>query len=381
MSLAKLSPSTQENLSRILPPAASLINPVDMLASASPEQFAACLQVLLADSGVDGVMVVTPPPPMHTAGAVAKAIIPVIHSAEKPVTIALMGERLIQEAIEHFRAARVPEYRFPERAASALAVLAQRAEYLALERDSKAPQIEADTASVQAVLDEHGKQLGLLSAAETSRILQAYHLPGAPSRLATSHDDAVQFAQELGYPVVLKIASPDISHKSDVGGVMLNLVDAEAVTMGYTEIIANARTAYPEADLQGAYVQRMMPAGQEVILGAIQDAQFGPLVMFGSGGLEVEGLKDVAFALAPLTLQEAEWMLASTWAGRKLLGFRNLPPADRQAVLQAVLQLGELAADFPQLAEIEINPLRVFADSQGAAALDVRMRLTGPVAS
>ncbi len=119
----------------------------------------------------------------------------------------------------------------------------------------------------------------------------------------------------------------------------------------------------------------MLPAGQEVILGAIQDAQFGPLVMFGSGGVEVEGLKDVAFALAPLTLQDAEWMLENTWAGRRLHGFRNLPPADRQAVIEAIMLLGQLSADFPQLAEIEINPLRVFPATQGSAALDVRMRL------
>jgi acetyl coenzyme A synthetase (ADP forming)-like protein len=374
MKLATLSQATQESLAKILPPAASLKNPVDMLASASPEQFAACLQVLLADPGVNGVMVVTPPPPMHTAGAVAKAIIPIIHNTEKPVTIALMGERLIQEAVEHFRAARVPEYRFPERAASALAVLAQRAEYLALERDSRYSKISVDQKAVQNILDQCDNKPGFLSASDTSAILEAYHLPGVPLRLATSPDEAVQYAQELGYPVVLKIASPGITHKSDIGGVMLNLLNAEAVFAGYTDMLSKTHAAFPTAELQGVYVQRMLPAGQEVILGGIQDAQFGPLVMFGSGGVEVEGLKDVVFALAPLTVQDAEWMLASTWAGRRLQGYRNLPPADRQAVLQAILCLGQLSADFPQLAEIEVNPLRVFPDTQGAAALDVRIK-------
>src|SRR4030042_3874309 len=145
--------------------------------------------------------------------------------------------------------------------------------------------------------------------------------------------------------------------------------------MGYEKIISNSLAAYPHVLIDGVYVQPMIPAGQEVILGAIQDAQFGPMVMFGSGGVEVEGLKDIAFSLAPLTMQDAEWMLENTWAGRRLLGFRNLPPADRQAVLKALVLLGQLSADFPQLAEIEINPLRVFPDSQGTAALDVRMRL------
>jgi acetate---CoA ligase (ADP-forming) len=375
MSLAVLTPDTQVKLSNLLPPAASLSNPVDMLASASPEQFAACLQVLLTDPGVNGVLVVTPPPPMHTAGAVAKTMIPIIHNSEKPVTIALMGERLIQEAVEHFRAARVPEYRFPERAASALAILAQRAEYLEHERDSQFIQADVDKDTVQKTLEHHGKNRGFLSASETSAILQAYHLPGVPMRLATTPDEAVKWAYELGYPVVLKIASPDITHKSDIGGVMLNLGDSEAVSIGFVEIISNTMSAFPQANIQGVFVQRMLPPGQEVILGAIQDTQFGPLVMFGSGGVEVEGLKDVTFALAPLTLQDAEWMLDSTWAGHRLQGFRNLPPADRQAVLKAIMLLGQLSSDFPQLADIEINPLRVFPDAQGAVALDVRMRL------
>ena len=156
---------------------------------------------------------------------------------------------------------------------------------------------------------------------------------------------------------------------------MLNLVDVEAVSMGYSKIITNAQAAYPNAVIDGVYIQRMIPAGQEVIFGAVQDAQFGPMVMFGSGGVEVEGLKDVSFALAPVTHQDAEWMLENTWAGRRLRGFRHLPPADRQAVMDAIKRLGQLAADFPQLAEIDINPLRVFPVSQGVAALDVRIKL------
>jgi len=375
MNLAVLSEETRQKLTWLLPPAASLHNPVDMLASATPEQFAACLQVLLDDPGVDGVMVVTPPPPMHTTGAVAKTMIPVIHNSQKPVTIALMGERLIQEAVEHFRAARVPEYRFPERAASALAVLAQRAEYLEQERKAVVEIFDVDKSIVEQVLKVRGPKPGLLSGLETARILQAYGLPEVPLALATSGDEAIKKAIEVGFPVVMKVASPDISHKSDVGGVMLNLVDTEAVSAGYEKIMANTRMACPGARIEGVYVQRMIPAGQEVILGAIQDAQFGPLVMFGLGGVEVEGLKDVAFALAPVTQQDSEWMLEDTWAGRRLKGFRNLPPADRQAVLQAIKRLGQLAADFPQLVEIEINPLRVFPESQGAAALDVRIKL------
>jgi len=375
MSLAVLSQETREKLGLLLPSAASLNNPVDMLASASPEQFAACLKILLADQAVNGVLVVTPPPPMHTTGAVAKTMIPIIHNSDKPVTIALMGERLIQEAVEHFRAAHVPEYRFPERAASALAVLAQRAEYLHDELNSKTDKVDVDRGTVERFFKSHSLTSGFMNAQNISLILRAYHLPDIPLRLATTSEEAITFAQEFGFPVVMKIASPDISHKSDIGGVMLNLVDIEAVSIAYEKIIANARVAYPLAVIDGVHIQRMISAGQEVILGAIQDAQFGPMVMFGSGGVEVEGLKDVTFALAPVTSQDAEWILANTWAGRRLRGFRSMPPADREAVLDTIKRLGQLAADFPQLAEIEINPLRVFPSSQGVAAIDVRVRL------
>jgi acetyltransferase len=370
MHLAALSEATRAALKAILPPAASLHNPVDMLASATPEQYAECLRILLADPGVHSVLVILPPPPMHTAGAVAKALIPVIHHADKPVVVALMGERLIQEAVEHFRAARVPEYRFPERAASALAILAQRAEFLHRPewRPVRLDGVKPD--QVAAILEHHPG--GGLSALELGQILQAYGIPTLPVALAHSSEEAVELAERFGYPVALKVVSADIIHKSDVGGVMLDLMDAHEVAEAFIAVTHNVRSAYPAARVEGAYVQRMLPAGQEVIVGAIQDEQFGPLMMFGSGGVEVEGLKDVAFALAPLSVEEAEYLLESTWAGRKLRGYRNLPPADRTAVLDVLFRLAQLAADFPQLAEIEINPLRVLPQGQGAFAIDTR---------
>jgi acetyl coenzyme A synthetase (ADP forming)-like protein len=383
MTLSELSEISRSALRELLPPAASLNNPIDMLASATPEQYAAGLRILLADPGVDAVMVILPPPPMHTAGAVAKALIPVIHNSEKPVIIALMGERLIQEAVEHFRAARVPEYRFPERAASALAILAERAEYLAAQQDESQPLkmeggSEATISRVSEILTSTSRAsdatTGFLDAQSVSTILEAYGISTLPVKLARTATEAVEIANNLGFPVALKIASHGLTHKSDVGGVLLNLEDAEAVFQGFARVTNKVIHANPEAEILGVYVQPMLTAGQEVILGVVQDAQFGPLVMFGSGGVEVEGLKDIAFALAPLNWAEAEWMLKSTWAGRKLSGFRNIPPADREAVLNALLCLAQLAADFPQLKEIEINPLRVLPEGQGAFALDVRIR-------
>jgi acetyltransferase len=160
-----------------------------------------------------------------------------------------------------------------------------------------------------------------------------------------------------------------------VGGVLLNLTDEHSVRNGFQTIVHQARESQPEAEIQGVYVQKMIPTGQEVIVGTVQDPQFGPLVMFGSGGTEVEGLKDIAFGLAPLTNPEVESMLTETWAGRRLHGYRNLVTADREAAAEVLVRLAQLAADFPQLSEIEINPLRVLPNGQGAVAVDVRIHV------
>jgi acetyltransferase len=374
LTLAQFSPKTVNALKEILPPAASLINPVDMLAAAGPEQFAGGLQILLDDPNTDSVMVIYPTPPMHTAGAVAKALIPVIHQSNKPVVVSLMGERLIQEAVEHLRAARIPEYRFPERAAAAIGALVRRVHLL--DHAAAKPVIRKDIKpkQVEKVLENH-KEGSFLSASEVQEILSAYGIPTAKMFLAEDEEKAAAIADEMGLPVVLKIASPDISHKTDVGGVLLNLAKKKSVKAGFNTILDRAKTAQPKADIQGVYVQEMVPMGQEVIVGAVQDPQFGAVMMFGSGGTEVEGLKDLAFGLAPLTELEIDDMLGRTWAGRKMGGFRNLLPADIKAVREILIRLAQLAHDFPQFAEIEINPLRVFTEGSGAAAVDVRIKL------
>lgn len=375
LQMAALQPATQQALGQRLPPAASLRNPVDMLAAATPEDYAYCLRLLLDDPGVDSVVVILPPPPMHAAGGVARVLIPTIFAARKPVLMALMGERMIQEAVEYFRAARVVEYRFPERAAAALAVLAQRAEYLATDPTQPARLAGISRRRARQALADDAAANGAWLATETvTGLLTAYGIPTLPMRLARTPAEAVAHATALGYPTALKIASTSLPHKSDVGGVLLNLDDATAVADGMQTILRRVAQAAPAATVAGVYVQRMLPPGQDVIVGVTRDAQFGPLVMFGSGGVEVEGLKDVAFALAPLNRHEAQAMLADTWAGRKLAGFRHLPPADRETTLDVLLRLAQLAADFPDLQEIEINPLRVLTQGQGAYALDVRAR-------
>jgi acetyltransferase len=335
-----------------------------MLASASPGQYADCLSTLLADPGVDAVLVILPPPPMYHTEEVADVLIPIIQKSEKPVLVALLGSELTKEAAKHFQRADIPTYTFPEKAASALGILAKRAEFLTTE----------NTENTEILNRVSVNSVGSVVRQTPEELVSAYGIPTARMQLATSADEAAAIARGLGFPLVLKIASPDILHKSDIGGVLLDVSSEQEVYIGYTQLMEKASLARPNAKIEGVHLQRQIPPGHEVILGAVQDLQFGPLIMFGSGGVEVEALKDVAFALGPLRRAEAETLMRKTWAGRKLDGYRNIPPADKSAVIEAILGLSYLAAEHPEIAEIEINPLRVL--KKGVVAIDIRVKLS-----
>lgn len=374
LALAELSPETQGNLSAILPSAASVHNPVDMLASASPEVYAACLKILLEDDGVDSVMVISPPPPAFATGAVARALVPVIQMTQKPVIVVFMGNSLITEGVEILRTVHIPECRFPEQAASALGALYHRFQFLQTPQDLLSPPHKVPRRKIRDLREDQpgGTWLepGILAG-----LFAEYGVPTLRTPLAKTADEAVKLARKVGYPLVLKIASPDISHKSDVGGVVLNIENARQLRSAYRETLQKVTARQPDARITGVTLQKMLPPGQEVIIGMTRDPQFGPILMFGSGGVEVEGLKDVAFALAPLTRADAEYLLENTWAGRKLNGYRNLPAGDRPAVLSALAALSRISLDHPEIKEIEINPLRVFEPGQGACSLDLRAKL------
>jgi acetyltransferase len=363
--LSQLTESTLKALSSYLPPSASTHNPVDMLASASPEAYATCLKILLQDENVDGALVILPPPPMFKTEAVAEKIIQTLSapaavlgggdaasSNEKPVVIALMGSTLVEEANKLFQHAHIPTYPFSERAASALGALAKRAEIL----DRRPQTVDRTVHCPLSTVEDYG-------------------ITTTPIKLARDENEAATLATELGFPVVMKIASPDILHKSDIGGVLLNIKSEAEAQSGYTLLIQRAIKAMPNARIEGVHVQRQIPEGQEVIIGAVRDPLFGALMMFGSGGIEVEGLKDVAFALAPLNQAEAREMIRRTWAGRKLKGFRSTMPVDEESVIDVLIKLSLLAYEHPEVEEIEINPLRVL--QKGAAAVDVRMKIKG----
>jgi acetyltransferase len=374
--LPELSEETQSGLAELLPAAASLRNPVDMLAGAGPREYADCLRLLLADQAVDGIIVILPPPPVTTAAEVAGAIIPVIRSAEKPVVVALMGEELIAHAARLFRQSRIPDYRFPERAASGLRVLYERSRQL--DRNLSAPQkfTDMDTDQIASVLNAArvGRE-GFLAAKHAHQIAGACGIPLLPYRPVDTISEALSAAEDFNYPVVLKLDSADLPHKSDLGVLALGLRNAEDLQTAHERILRQAAESIPKVQIEGFVVQPQHQGGQEVIIGFVRDDQFGPLLMFGTGGVEVEGLQDVAFELAPLSREEAEAMIDRTQAGRKLKGFRSTAPADREAVIEALLRLSQFAEAYPQVDEFEVNPLRVMPSGEGALALDVRVRI------
>ncbi len=378
LKLPALRPETRQALAQLLPEAASLRNPVDMLAGAGPREYADCLKLLLDDEGVDGIIVILPPPPVTTAAEVAGAIIPVIRSAEKPVVVALMGEELIAHAARLFRQSRIPDYRFPERAASVFRVLHERS--MQLERLRSMPalfsDVDPDLADDRLKQARNGRE-GFISVNYAHAIVEAYKIPLLPYRAVKDVEQALEAAEALGYPVVMKLDSPDLTHKSDLGVLALGLNTPTELRKAHQDILQNAHESIPGVDVEGILIQPELQGGQEVIVGFVRDEQFGPLMMFGTGGVEVESQNDVAFELAPLSREEAEAMVDRTQAGRKLRGFRNTRPGDRECVIEVLLRMSQLATRHPHIQELEINPLRVMPRGKGALALDVRLRLNG----
>ena len=370
--LTDLSEATQSRLREICPPGAMLGNPVDMLGGPQPEQFTAALEVLLAAPEVDGVMVVFVPqaltPPHDVAVAVGAAKPRPDARNGKPVVCCISGGGGISAAARELHAQGIPHYLTPARAALGLGALWRYGQIQAQPSHEPAAVAGANTdrASVGArarKLVEGGGQR-VLDAQAGAEVVAAYGLSVPPSGLAHSADEAVALAERFGYPVALKRVAPGVVHKSDAGGVALGLEDADAVRGGFERVVEQG---------EQAFVQRMAPKGLEVIVGAQRDAQFGPLVMFGLGGVYVEVLRDVAFRLAPLSAAEAWEMVAETGAGQLLKGVRGQPPGDVDAVVDALVGVGQLMVDLPQVAEVDLNPLIVGPAGEGAWAVDARI--------
>ena len=376
LSMARLDRATEDELARVLPTAASTRNPVDVLGDAGPDRYEAALKLVDADPNVDAIVVLITPQTMTDISATAQAIADLSAATSKPVMAALMGGRRMFEGTNFLVEHGVPTFPYPERAVKCLATMCEYGQ--ARQRPAAEPTTyDVQRDAVQRVIDnalaEGRDELGEI---ECRRIVAAYGFRVPRCIEAATEDAAAAAANELGYPSVLKISSPDILHKSDVGGVKINLPDEAAVRAAFNQIMESARKAEPEADLTGVLVQEMLLGGKEVILGMNRDPQFGPLIMFGLGGIYVEVLKDVAFRLAPLAMEEAREMTDDVRSAALLKGVRGEAPSDLNAVVEGLCRLSQLVTDFPRIAELDVNPLKVFGEGEGAVAIDARLRLS-----
>ncbi|MCL4238416.1 MAG: acetate--CoA ligase family protein [Anaerolineae bacterium] len=375
MQLAPLAEETKAFMRKRVPAAASVNNPVDILAGPGPATYALCLDALLSDPAVDAVVVITPPQDWFAPLSLAE-VIAEFNGRGKPVLTVIMGLDPASDATATLHRRRVPNFAFPERVGSALAAMWQRQQWLdAHSEPLQSPPPGCDRLAARAAL-ESAPADGWLPPEALDALLEAYGIRVPGAGLVADADAAAALAGQIGYPVALKLAAADVVHKSEIGGVALNLDGPEAVRAAFADLLARARAhGVPETALKGAFVQKMIPPGVDLIVGIVRDAQFGPLIMAGVGGTQVELLRDVAFELAPLTPRQAGELLDRTGAGRLLAGFRGAPPADRAAAIEVIVRLAQLAYDHPEVAEIEINPLMVMRGEAGAWAVDARARV------
>jgi len=375
--LASLTPATVEKLQQVLPATWSHGNPVDLIGDASAERYRAAVMACLDDSGVDGALVILTPQAMTNPIEVAEAVIAEAHASRKPLLACWMGEQSVASARRLLAQANIPVFRTPEPAVEMFAHISAfyRNQRTLLQtpgplQHQTEPDIANATKIIEAALAE---RRGLLSEMESKALLAAFRIPVPRTLPARSENEAVMRAQELGFPVVMKIDSPDITHKSDVGGVQLNLSDAHTVRVAYARILENVARAAPQARVCGVNVESMLVRknARELMVGVIRDAVFGPAIAFGAGGTTIEILHDRAIDLPPLNADLAAKMIRSTRVSRLLGAYRNLPPINMAALESILLRVSEMACELPWIEELDINPLIV--DKNGAVAVDARI--------
>ncbi|MDT8449076.1 MAG: bifunctional acetate--CoA ligase family protein/GNAT family N-acetyltransferase [Wenzhouxiangellaceae bacterium] len=377
--LAELEDSTLAKLDQTLPEAWSHANPVDVLGDAGPGRFEDALAACLGDPGVDAAIVMATPQAMTDAGQVAEATARLASAGRKPVLGCWMGAGQVQAAREVYSRHGLPHFSTPEAAVEAFGYMAayRRNQRLLLQVPGPlTDHAPADLDSARSIVgDALAGGRDLLNAMEAKALLQAFRIPATRTWRAGNRTEAVALARTMGFPVVLKIDSPDITHKSDVDGVRLNVDSERAVEREFDALLANARRLAPEAGIVGVTVERMHRSnfGRELMIGVMRDAVFGPVITFGSGGTSVEVLRDRAVALPPLNEVIIEAMIARTRIARMLKRFRNMPAIDEKALEQVLLRVSEMVCEMPELVEMDINPLIV--DERGLVAVDSRIRI------
>lgn len=374
LSIASFEEATVEKLRKKLPPAANVYDPVDVLGDASAELYAHALDYVLEDINVNGIIVLVSPQSMTDVPGIAEKVAEKIKQSKKPILCNFAGGIRIAAGEEVLNSYGIPNYSSPERAVASMSALCN---YQSIKnRKQEQPAIyNSDTTFARSVIDDASSQNRRTHGLESMDILKAYDIPVVESKIAKTLPEAIKAAENIGYPVVMKILSPDISHKTDVGGIRLNLKHADDVERAYNSMMSDVRHYMPDATVTGVQLQQMISGGKEIIIGMDRDPQFGPLLMFGLGGTYVEFLKDVSFAVAPITVAEAKHMVSSIKTYPLIAGVRGEAASDIDSIIQTLLKVSQLVTDFPEMLEFEINPLMVMPEGEGCVAMDIRFTL------
>jgi len=373
--LAELAPETEAVLAEALPAAASTHNPVDVLGDARADRYAAAMEAVAKDENVDGILVILTPQTSTEIVETAQAVVDISNNYDKPILGCWIGGQETGAGSDLLAANHVPKYPFPEHAIAAFGAM-YRYQSWQQQPDVEITSFDVDNKAVADLFATvTGEGRSTIGDAEAQAVLKAYGIRTPLSSVCATADEAVAYCDEIGYPVVMKIASPDILHKSDVGGIIVGVANADEAREAHATLIERALAHKPDADIWGSQIQEMITDAREIIIGMNRDPQFGPLVMFGLGGIYVEVLKDVTFRVAPMSAEQAKEMIASIRSYKLLTGVRGQAPSDLDAVQDTILRISQLVTDFPEIAELDINPLLVCDEGQGAVAVDMRLIL------
>ena len=381
--LSTLSDETIEKLNGVLPGVWSHGNPVDIIGDAPPDRYSAAVDICLEDPGVDGAIVILTPQAMTAPTLVAEELIKSANNSKKPVLTSWMGGTQVEEARRVLKEARIADFNMLEDAVDAFSFIGtyNRNQRLLLQTparltgDQGTADREGARLIIEGVLNERRK---VLTEPESMAILNAFKIPAAENGVATTANQALVIAETIGYPVVMKVLSNDISHKSDAGGVRLNVNSAQEVRGAYREMIEQVKKNRPNATIDGITIAKMYrsPNARELMIGIIRDPVFGPVISFGSGGTMVEVMGDSAISLPPLNRRLAKDLVDRTKAAKMLGNFRNMPAVDIEKLIDVLVAVSNLACELPWIREMDINPLLV--DENGVVAVDARIRVGYP---
>jgi len=376
LTFAQPTEKTVTKLAEKLPAAANFYNPFDVLGDALADRYEYAMDVVLDDPNVDILLILLTPQAMTEIAATAEAIARTAkRKTEKPILACFLGANEVKKGVRILRENKIPQYDSPESAVETIKVMTEYVRWHA--RPKRVVKLfPVNRRKVENIIERHLRQRILeIGEAESKEILEAYGFVTPKGSVATTAEQAANIAEQLGYPVVLKIWSPDISHKSDVGGVKLGLNNTSDVMDAFDLMMYRVPNKVPNANILGVLVQEMCKVGKEVILGVNRDRHFGPLMMFGMGGTMVEVLKDVSFDLAPLTAEEAKQMLVNTRTYQMLKGARGEEGVDIAAIAEGLQRLSQLVTEFPQIQELDINPYVVGPEGTAPIAVDSRISI------